>query len=129
MKKSFLIIFLIPLLGLVGCIKQKNCMRFNMKPLIVFFAIVISVLSLHAQTEQTHTGTFDNIFVNVNRCDIKTSILQIYDSNEMIVLSTQLTGSIGHYSWDIRNIASGFYTFTIMSDGKKLNTGKVIIQK
>jgi len=63
------------------------------------------------------------------RKDIKISVLQIFDSKGVMVLSTQLTGNIGSYLWDTRNIPSGSYIYAIFAGGKKLNGGKVIIQK
>jgi hypothetical protein len=40
-----------------------------------------------------------------------------------------MKGNIGHYLWDTRNIPSGFYIYEISTDGKKLNSGKIVVQK
>ena len=61
--------------------------------------------------------------------DIKSSILQISDVKGTVILSTPLTGNTGHYLWDTRNIPSGFYIFAIFAAGKKLNSGKIVVQK
>jgi len=61
--------------------------------------------------------------------DVKSSFLQISDSKGTVIVTAQLSGNLGHYLWDTRNVPSGFYTYTILHEGKKLNSGKVMVKK
>lgn len=61
--------------------------------------------------------------------EIQTSILQIYDAKGSLVLSAPLAGNAGHYLWDTRKVSSGTYSYTIISDSKRISNGKVVVKK
>lgn len=61
--------------------------------------------------------------------EIQTSILQIYDAKGSLVLSAPLSGNVGHYLWDTRKVSSGTYSYTIISDSKRISNGKVVVKK
>jgi hypothetical protein len=61
--------------------------------------------------------------------DAQNCILQIFDSKGTVVLSTTLTGNMGHYLWDTRNLSSGSYLYAIISNEKKLSSGKIVVKR
>jgi hypothetical protein len=61
--------------------------------------------------------------------DAKHSELQIIDNKGALVLTAMLNGNSGHYLWDTRTVASGLYTYAILSGDKKLNSGKIVVKK
>ena len=81
-------------------------------------------VSVYPNPTETHT-TFSYTFQQ----DVKNSILQIFDGKGRVILSVLLNGNSGNYVWDTHDISSGFYTYIIISDEKKLNGGKIIVQK
>jgi hypothetical protein len=59
----------------------------------------------------------------------KPANLFIYDQNGKEVLSKQIETQQGQWIWDLRNISSGVYVFTLKSDQLVLFSGKVIVNK
>jgi len=81
----------------------------------------VSVYPNPTETHATFTYNFQS--------EIKNCVLQIFDNKGMNILSISLDGNSGNYIWDTRGVSSGLYTYLIVSDDKKLNGGKIVIQK
>lgn len=81
-------------------------------------------VSVHPNPAETYT-TFSYDF----QAEIKNSLLQIYDNGGKLILSTPLSGNVGHYLWDTRGTSSGTYTYIIISNERKVNSGKVVVKK
>jgi hypothetical protein len=100
--------------------KSKNSVR-NLQEVLNEEYNKVSVFPNPAQTHAT--------FMYDLQPDAQNCILQIFDSKGTVVLSTTLTGNMGHYLWDTRNLSSGSYLYAIISNEKKLSSGKIIVKK
>jgi hypothetical protein len=57
------------------------------------------------------------------------AILQIFDQSGKEMVSKPIENQQGQWIWDLRNISSGVYVFTLKSDQLVLFSGKVIVNK
>ena len=57
------------------------------------------------------------------------AILYIYDQNGKSVMTKEIENTQGQWIWDLKNIPSGVYIYTLKSNQLILYSGKVIVNK